>query len=271
MNASQSGRIERPPLTRYGPNRGATTFYRAAVDDPHAIGGVQLDSAEAVATAAIRLGYRIADAQVSRVGRIASRLREAGDQATGGSGDDTRSDKKALDATEQLIFKTMLSGLSFLEGMAADRANPLRRLATAQFQILGSLLGLLPSERTAGSAGPTPPAPPARHEPPQAPAAPAGPWRDPRGHPPRIKHASAREERRHVQLSDWSLPALATAKYELLFHGADPAGAFSGSLQVSRRDSLLTVHASIKTPAGAYKAAVCDDDGVQLGFIELTV
>jgi hypothetical protein len=33
----------------------------------------------------------------------------------------------------------------------------------------------------------------------------------------------------------------------------------------------LSVTTSGKTPTGVYKAAVCDRDGMQLGYIEVTV
>jgi hypothetical protein len=35
--------------------------------------------------------------------------------------------------------------------------------------------------------------------------------------------------------------------------------------------TVLTVSTSNRTPAGTYKAAICDEDGVQLGYLEIAV
>jgi hypothetical protein len=276
MTAPRDNRFTRPPLERYGPNRGAANFYRASVDDPNAIGGIALDSVEAAVTAAVRLGYKVAEAQIDRTSRLARRMRDAGDRATGGTSDKQRSDKKALDATEQLIFKAMMAGLSWLEGAAADPGNPVRRLATAQFQLLGSLLGLLPSDqplagssralenRPADDSGEAPPIRSATRP------SPAG------RRPPLVKHAKTRDGRlvrRAVRVGDWELSSEAPAgKYPLIFHGAGSGAAtIPGELHVSRTGSTLTVKTSGKSAAGLYKTAVCDDDGVQIGYIELTL
>jgi len=271
MNAHTRERFTRPLLTRHGPNRAATNFYRAAGDNPDAIGGIALDSAEAAATAAVRLGYRIAEAQIDRTTRIAQRMRAAGDRATGGSSESMRSDKKALDATEELIFKALMAGLGFLEGAAADRGNPLRRLATAQFQLLGSLLGLLPDPDT----------PRGRPAEPQTdddvdPTPKSATVRSPRAlRPPQVRHAprAGRGGRRAVRVTEWDFSSDAPAgTYPLTFYGtAQPASAFPGELGVTRSGSTLTVTTSAKTRAGRYQAAICDDDGLQVGFIELTV
>jgi hypothetical protein len=278
MIASDRRRFERPLLRRYGPKRSAANFYRAAADDQSAIGGIALDSVEAAVTAAVRLGYKVAEAQIDRTARLARRMREAGDHATGGSSDKNRSDKKALDATEQLIFKAMMAGLGWLEGAAADPGNPLRRFATAQFQLLGSLLGLLPSDqRPGGSSRPpvtTPPLDDGVDPSPvrSAPARPAAPSR----RPPQVKHAKAGDRglvRRAVRVGDWDLSTeTPPGKYPLMFYGAaSGAGAIPGELHVGPRGSTLTVKTSAKTAVGLYKSAVCDNDGVQIGYIELTV
>jgi hypothetical protein len=273
MNAQTKQRFTRPLLSRHGPNRGATNFYRVAEDNPDAVGGIALDSVEAAATAAVRLGYRIAEAQIDRTTRIAQRMRAAGDRATGGSSDSKRSDRKALDATEELIFKGLMAGLGFLEGAAADRGNPIRRLATAQFQLLGSLLGLMPDQEKA------------RHRPTESQVdddvvgqAPKGvSMRPPKAtrRPPQVKHAprAGRGGRRAVRVTEWDLSSEAPAgSYPLVFYpAAPPATAFPGELGVTRSGATLTVTTSAKTRAGRYQAAICDDDGLQVGFIELTV
>ena len=102
---------------------------------------VPLTEAEDAVVAAVRMAYGVASAQVERSGRLAQRLREAGDRAIG-----ERSDRKAIDATEQLVFRAMMSALAWLEGLAAEGDSPLKRLVLAQYRILGSILGIDPAE-----------------------------------------------------------------------------------------------------------------------------
>ena len=274
MNSPARIRFERPLLKRYEPNRAASNFYKAAVDDPSAIGGIPLDSVEAAVTAAVRLGYKVAEAQVERSARLAKRFREAGDRTTGGSSDEKRSDKQALDATEQIIFKTMMAGLGWLEGAAADRGNPVRRLATAQFQLLGSMLGLLPAE--APGAGEThPPDEPSPAERGGAAMRSTGTSEAGTGRTqPLIKHDKAANGRRPVRVVEWELSSeTREGTFELTFYGSDSGSStFRGRLHSGRAGrSVLTVRTSLKTPTGLYKAAICDDAGVQVGYIELTV
>jgi hypothetical protein len=275
MNPQPKRRFTRPLLSRHGPNRAATNFYRVAGDNPDAIGGIALDSVEAAATAAVRLGYRIAEAQIDRTTRIAQRMREAGDRATGGSTDSKRSDRKALDATEELIFKGLMAGLGFLEGAAADRGNPIRRLATAQFQMLGSLLGLMPDQDTARRRRTESPVDDDDVVVEQTPKGVS--QRAPRAtrRPPQVKHApqAGSAGRRAVRVTEWELSSDAPAgRYPLMFYpAAPPAAAFPGELGVTRSGATLTVKTSAKTRAGRYQAAICADDGLQVGFIELTV
>jgi hypothetical protein len=61
-------------------------------------------------------------------------------------------------------------------------------------------------------------------------------------------------------------------KYPLVFYGVDPgAGTIPGELHMARTGSTLAVKTSGKNPVGVYRAAICDDDGVQLGYIEITL
>jgi hypothetical protein len=275
MNPQPKRRFTRPLLSRHGPNRAATNFYRVSGDNPDAIGGIALDSVEAAATAAVRLGYRIAEAQIDRTTRIAQRMRAAGDRATGGSSDSKRSDRKALDATEELIFKGLMAGLGFLEGAAADRGNPIRRPATAQFQMLGSLLGLMPDQDTARRRRTESPVDDDDVVVDQTPKGVS--QRAPRAtrRPPQVKHAprAGSGGRRAVRVTEWELSSDAPAgHYPLMFYpAAPPATAFPGELGVTRSGATLTVKTSAKTRAGRYQAAICADDGLQVGFIELTV
>jgi hypothetical protein len=134
----------RPPLERSRPIRSAGGLYRTAEGGRPGVGGVPLVAAQDAAVAAVRMAYRVAEAQIERSTRLAQRLREAGDRAVG-----ARSDRKAVDATEQLIQRAVMSVLTWMEGLAGER-DPLRRLMAAQYQIAGSMFGLTPS-RASGS------------------------------------------------------------------------------------------------------------------------
>ena len=129
----------RPQLDRTKPNRTAGGLYRTAEGGRPGVGGVPLVAAEDTAVAAVRMAYRVAAAQIERSTRLAQRLREAGDRAVGG-----RSDRKAVDATEQLILRAVTSVLAWVEGLADDR-DVVRRLMTAQSKIqsrfIESILG----------------------------------------------------------------------------------------------------------------------------------
>jgi hypothetical protein len=273
MKDATTGRFTRPRLKRHGPNRSAVNFYRAAVDDPRAIGGVALDSVESAATAAVRLGYRVAEAQVERSRRLAQRFRAAGDAATGGHSDRKRSDRKALDATEQLIFKTLMAGLGWLEGAAAERNHPMRRLMTAQFQLLGALLGIVPPDmfsrvRDDGAFGGEAPA---RERGERDAAVRTGAQRR---RALQIRHSIARGHiPRAVRIVDWEIAAdVSAGRYPVIFYGLEGNSLqFGGEVEIAGR--AMTVHLSIppENPPGLYKAAVCRSDGLQVGYLELSV
>src|SRR6266699_1752243 len=100
MNDDGTGWLVRDPLPRTRPDRCAANYYRSAAadsngEDDKAIGGIPLSSTESAVVAAVRMAYRVAEVQIDRSARLAQRLREAGDQATG-----PNSDQRALDATE---------------------------------------------------------------------------------------------------------------------------------------------------------------------------
>jgi hypothetical protein len=273
MTLPPGARLRRPRLDRYGPKRSASHFYRAAIDDPTAIGGVPLDSVERAVTAAVRLGYRVAESQIDRTTRIAKRLRTAGDEATGRVGDRDRSDKKALDATEQIIFKALMAGLGFVEGLATDRSNPLRRLATAEFRLIGSMLGLLPPETTAKASSQAPepvPAPPGENERSGRDA----PRRAPSGHlsTPQVQHAAGRNgtgARRAVKVVAWELAREQADEYPLIFYREGGQSTINAVLRVQPSGVMLTVKTTRKTAPGSYKTAICDETGVQIGYIEI--
>jgi hypothetical protein len=252
---SELRRWERPPLNRTAPNRGAGNFYRSGSDNATVVGGVPLDSVEAAVTAAVRMGYKIAEAQIERTARLGKRLREAGDQAAG-----PHSDRKALDATEQLVFRALMAGLGWLEGLASERGSPLRRLATSQYQIIGSLLGLTPADareapttrngRDGGGSTPVK----TRRSPPAL----------------RIRHKGVK---RAVEVRDWQLAAdITPGEYPLTFYAGNQASGIAGVLTVGgRQPGLLTLEAPQEAVSGFWKAAICDADGLQVGHIEIAL
>jgi hypothetical protein len=252
----------RPDLERTGPRRSAGHFYRAASDNPDVRGGVPLDSLEAAATAAVRLGYRIASAQVDRTARLTRRLREEGDRAAGPD-----SPRQALDATEELIFRAFMNGLGWLEGVAADRRSPLKRLGSAQYRLLGALLGLVspdepdPRRGREADSGETdaddPSAvrrtPAARHDTPRL---------------PRIVHTGA--QHRAVRFRHWELTRGEPSSYPITFYAdtAEDPGP-TGRLEVlDQGHATLTIDAD---RAGIWKAAICDTKGEQIGWLEIEV
>ena len=141
----------RPSLERTGPIRSAGGVYRTAETGGESLGGVPLVTAEDAAVAAVRMAYRVAETQIARSGRLADRLRDAGDRAVG-----EQSDRKALDATERLIFRSMMSAAAWLEAGVAEGDTPVRRLMATQYRVIGSMLGLTQPARRRPSADTAP-------------------------------------------------------------------------------------------------------------------
>src|SRR5690606_9638861 len=126
-----------------GPKRSAGGFYRsAAKGKDFEASGIPLNTANDAIVAAVRLGYKVAESVTRRGWRFADGLRAAGDRAVGPG-----SDRKALDAAEKVVFNALMSGLSWWEGSVADGRCPVKRLAAAEYQMLGSLLGLGPAAK----------------------------------------------------------------------------------------------------------------------------
>jgi hypothetical protein len=267
-----------------------------ADDDPDAIAGVPLTSVETAATAAVRLGYKIASAQLDRSARIATRLREEGDRAAGVTRDTgDSSEKRALDATEQLILKTMLAGLAWLEGFAAAPGNPVKRVAAAEFRILGSLFGLLPDSLRGGSES----AETIRNllqqlvdstESRTASGAREGGPVDRRPVPGdtgpapglRIKHSVSKDGAvagaRAIRVVQWEIMPEATGTFPVVFYGDDPqATPLRGKIIVPAATTpaatpmLALDPMGAVAPRGTYRAAICDPEGLQLGYIEVAV
>jgi hypothetical protein len=268
MNNDHAGFV-RPSLKRTGPNRGAANFYRAAGAPGEAVAGVPIDSVEAAVVAAVRMGYRIAAAQIDRTERLAKRLRQAGDQAAGPG-----SDRQALDATEQLVFRAMMAALGWLEGVASDRSNPLKRFATAEYRILGSLFGLTPSEEPR-----VPPSRPPDDVSDQKPRSRSARSRYAASGPPPplhiqplIRHKGPTRRAvqvRHLELADSAAPG----EYPVSFYSTRAsARTIDGMLIVGDTGAptlILTTPDDVRS--GQWKGAICDDQDMQIGYIELAL
>ena len=247
--------------TRGGPKRGAGGMYRTAEGKPPAQGGVPLNTANAAVVAAVRLAYEVAEAQVERSTRLARRLREAGDQQAG-----PYSDSQALDATERLVMKTLLSGLEWWEGSVAEGRCPVKRLAAAEYRMLGTILGFAAPDGETKKAGTAPdPAPPT-------------PDRAQERKPARTETAlpvvlrGEKKNRRRVVVQACDLSSTQDLDTTVFFHCAEHAGEepIDATLDVDADGTpRLLIEIRPGVPAGRWACAVCDRDGVQVGSIEL--
>ena len=251
------GRYRRPQPTAQGPDRRAGGFYRSADNGPKRVIGRPLKTTEDAVVAAVRMAYDIADEQIDRSLRIATRLKAAGDATTGGD-----SDRLALQAGERLAMKLASSGLAWLESAAAEPGSPLWRLLAAEYRLLGRVFGL--AEQTA--------APPAASPAPDPPAAP------PAFEGARAASASLRllarvkgKSPRAVNATLYSLAELGPGPLDCHFTRPGTAKTFTGRLdEDAKRGALvLDLPELSKYAAGSWIAPVCDADGVQLGRIEL--
>jgi hypothetical protein len=260
----------RPELPRRRPNRTLGGLYRTPDGGGTGLGGrgVPLHAAEDAVVATVRLAYKVADAQVERSARLASRLRQAGDRAVG-----EQSDRQALDAAESLVLRAMMSALSWLEGVADDKA-PLRRLMTAEYRMIGSLLGLGPAE-TPMPRDQTPSVkqteqPAQTTGSPQAPQT-AGSQADSFGAPQAtVKHTD--ESARYVNVRRLQVDRETIDNRVIYFHRLEENASepFIGELLIKQGAATLTVDPPNQAPAGHWRAAVCDN-AVQIGFVEIEI
>lgn len=268
MNADHPQRFARKALRRTAPIRAVGGFYRTAEDRARGLGGIPLSSAEDAVVAAVRLAYKVADEQIERSTRLARRLREAGERATGPDGDE-----RALDAAEQLVFRSMVSGLSWLEGVVAEDGSPLKRLAAVQYRLLGSLLGLAPGPAERGRTNDGP-----RREPgsdgDEGSQRSRGSDRGPARRIPKIRHVG--KVRRAVRVSECAMEddpvagELALTFYSEVDCAVDqaiPATMIFGS----DGNVVLAVDTPRGVRAGSWSAAICRADGSQLGVIRIVL
>ena len=244
----------RPSIERSGPNRSAGGLYRTAEDGRTGLGGIPLIDTEDAVVAAVRLAYRVADAQVDRGARLAQRLRDAGDRAVG-----SNSERQAVDATERLIFKSMMGALTWLEAAATQDESVLKRVMLVQYRVLGSLLGL-------GGATQAPPPTPA---PPAVSPASAATAADPPT--PAVKVVLNGDNKRPVRVCSLDVAVGARPSANLGFYcvGDTSAEPLAGRFTVTASGASLAVTPTQQAPSGRWKAAVCDAHDVQIGVIEI--
>ena len=272
MSAEEPVLFTRPYLPRTGPDRRAANYYRSAASDGKgkdgaALGGIPLAGTEAAVVAAVRMAYRVADAQIDRSARLAMRLREAGDQAIGRD-----SDKRALDAAERLVSKAFMALLGWAETAAAEGGSPLKRLAVAQYRLFGALLGVTD---------------PVEHEAPQGPT-PTRPYteaRDSSAEPTRsvalrVQHTG--QERRAVETRACSYTGdvaagttIAVTFYTVEGQPRQPVGAdvvIDGPRSLTLRlDTARFSGGNLSAAGSRWRAALCDADGLQIGQIEIVL
>jgi hypothetical protein len=265
-------RWSRPQLERVKPNRTAGGLYRTADGGRPGVGGVPLGATEDTVVAAVRMAYRVAEAQIDRSARLAQRLRESGDRAVG-----ARSDRKAIDATEQLIVRAMMSGLAWVEGLAGDR-DVLRRLLVAQNKIqsgvVESILGFPPGASSSPSGAASDAAPRAADTPiisdPLVPNVSTG------HEPGRLNSRSLKVVlkglKRPVRVCRYELAVAAPDQNPHLqfFSDADIKSAPLDAKLDIEADGTATLEVTILRDArpGLWKAAICDAHDVQIGMVE---
>jgi hypothetical protein len=262
---SQSVPWSRNAPTRTGPNRNAGGMYRTAEGKEPRTGGVPLNTANAAVVAAVRLAYEVAETQIARSTRLARRLRDAADQEVG-----QHSDRKALDATQRLVQNALMSGLEWWEGSVADGRCPVKRLAAAEYQMIGSILGFTPAPHGTKASARDVAGSPAK----AATAQGASAERKPPGGMRQLKVVLRGEKRhrRHVRVEAWEITSPKGLDSTLFFHCAEQAEAepISAHLEVGSAGAFALV---IETPqnahAGRWTCAVWDAGDVQVGYIEI--
>jgi len=240
-------RWSRPPVERDGPVRATGTLFQSV--DPSQGGA---STTEDAVVAAVRMAYKIAQTNVARSARLSQRLRRAGDRAVG-----AQSPRKAADATQDLVTDTMMTALGWVEAFLADDSR-LKRVSTAQYRLIGSLLGLVPDrDPTVDSAVQ---GAPAATDPVKAPdARNAKIVLRERGRPVRVRKLEfvTREPIQQTSIYFYSVSDI----------GSDPIEAAlvrNGSGEV-----LLTLSTASVNTLGCWRAAVCSETGEQLGVIEI--
>jgi hypothetical protein len=264
MKKNAAGQWVRDEPAVLGPNRAFGGYYRSADRTVRGelLRGVPLQTAEDAVVAAVQMGYRVVDAQIDRGMRVARRLRGAAErQGVGDPG-------QVLDATEHLVSKALLAGLQWLEEASAEPGSPIKRLLSAEYRMIGSVLGL------SGDGPATPDREGRAKSHPKTDQSPR-----PEKHPATtplwkvsIRH-EPKSAQRAVMVCRWDIddaPLQAERKvsfYHLDSVNASDLGGWVATLPDGR--ALLRIGTGKEHPAGRWRAAVCSDDGEQFGTVEI--
>jgi hypothetical protein len=265
--AEQEKRWTRPSLDRSGPIRGAGGFFRTAEMGQSGLGGVPLTSAEDAVVAAVRMAYKVAETQVDRSARLAQRLRQAGDRAAG-----PHSDRQGFDATEQLVFRAMMSALGWLEAAATERDGSLRQMLIAQYRFVGSLFGLAPVETPKPSPHETPDAGASGDG--SAPLSQANPSEGD-GSLTRVEGVTVvleGEHKRPVRTRLFETRTGAPVDTPVRFYSVAhiESAPLAARLMIDTQNHVtLAIEVQRVAPMGLWKAAVCDERGMQIGMIAI--
>jgi len=268
VNRQRRGRWSRGEPSAQAPIRSFGGYYRSA--DRKVSGkvfrGVPLQTAEDTAVAAVRMGYRVIDAQIDRALNMARRLRGAATRAGVTDSNDI------LNQAERLLSRGGLLALDWLETAANQPENPVMRLLAAEYRLFGSLLGLSidrekapEQDRPTASTDTRPPA--------YGRAAATAPLRS----RVRIQHSqAAAEKRRAVDIVKFDLrvsPSRGTSPYDLRFHHTTQAGAavLKGKLARESNGGWVLEIQTDDEPSGQWRAAVCNEKGEQVGIIEINL
>jgi hypothetical protein len=264
MKKNAAGEWVRDEPKVLGPNRAFGGYYRSAdrTLQGKLLRGVPLQTAEDAVVAAVQMGYRVVDAQIDRGMRVARRLRGAAERQ--GAGDPG----EMLDATERLASKALLAGLQWLEDAAAEPTSPIKRLLSAEYRMIGSVLGLsvdaLATPERESRAKP-------RTKASEAPRSEKH-WASTPHWKVSIRH-EPESAKRAVTVCHWDIAdASLQSKGEVTFYHLDSvkAPALGGRVAaLPDGKALLRIHTRKAHPAGRWRAAVCNDDGEQLGTVEI--
>lgn len=240
---------KRPNLPVRAPQRAMGGLYRTAdrVNKGTTLGGVPVQTVNDAVTATVQLGYKVADRQIDRARRLAQRL--GGLPAPGGGGTGAEA---WLDQAEQMLGKAVLAGAEMTEATLGGADSPLRRLARAELRMLSQWLGLQPP-----AAAPAPAAAAATPTPAPAPTL-------------AIQlQCDDPQDRRAVQLLQARWQPLPADALPLWFHHRSAGATLQGTLQRVDGHDRLTLHTLRSHPTGAWRAAVCNASGLQLGTLEI--
>jgi hypothetical protein len=269
MNTDHSGLWIRKAPERTGPRRGAGGFYRTAEGKDRASGGIPLQTANDAVVAAVRLAYKVAEQQIERSTRLANALRKAGNRAAG-----PHSDVQALDATEKLVMNALLSGLAWWESSVAEGRCPVKRLAAAEYRMLGSILGLTPgasaksqeSRPPGGQAGAT--AAEASGGTRAETAAASTAARD-----LQIVHKGEKHDRRPVLIESWLYTGPRPFQTVVYFYSVDDLARepLEAELDIGAKGggALMRIGMPPRSAQQRWKAAICDEQDLQVGYIEI--